>query len=60
LHAAGTPDLCPTSARVAGQTAERDWRQAMPRAEPARSLATLRLPAVVGAASLRGRQSPHP
>jgi hypothetical protein len=32
------------------QTVERDWRQAMPRAEPALSLAPLRLPAVAGAA----------
>jgi len=32
----------------------------MPRAEPARSLAPLPLSAVVGAATLRGRQSPHP
>ena len=42
------------------QTVERDWRQAMPRAEPAQSLAPLLLPAVVGAATLRGRESPHP
>jgi hypothetical protein len=36
-------------------------RQAMPRAEPALpQVATLRLPAVAGAATLRGRQSPHP
>jgi len=40
----------PTSARLADQTVERDWRQAMPRAEPALSLAPLPLPAVVGAA----------
>ena len=32
------------------QTVERDWRQAMPRAEPALSLAPLPLSAVVGAA----------
>ena len=38
----------PTSARLADQTVERDWRQAMPRAEPALSLATLPLLAVVG------------
>ena len=51
----------PTSARVADQTVERDGRQAMPRAEPALpQVATLRLPAVVGAATLRGRESPHP
>jgi len=42
------------------QTVERDWRQAMPRAEPALSLAPLLLPTVAGAATLRGRQSPHP
>ena len=42
------------------QTVERGWRQAMPRAEPALSRATLPLPAVIGAATLRGRQSPHP
>jgi len=51
----------PPSARVADQTVERDGRQAMPRAEPALpQVATLRLPAVVGAATLRGRESPHP
>jgi len=51
----------PTSACTADQTAERDWRQAMPRAEPALpQVAPLRLSAVVGAATLRGRQSPHP
>ena len=44
----------PTSARVADQTVERDWRQAMPRAEPALSLAPLRLSAVVGAAITTG------
>ena len=48
----------PPSARVADQTVERDWRQVMPRAEPTLSLAPLRLSAVVGAATLRGRQSP--
>ena len=42
------------------QTVERDWRQAMPRAEPALSLALRPLSAVVGAATLRGRQSPRP
>jgi len=36
----GTPD----------QTVERDWRQAMPRAEPALSLTPLPLSAVIGAA----------
>ena len=41
LAAAGVPDLCPTSARVADQTVEWDWRQAPPRAEPALSLAPL-------------------
>ena len=50
----------PTSARVADQTVERDWRQAMPRAEPALSRAPRHLSAVIGAATLRGRQSPHP
>jgi len=32
----------------------------MPRAEPALSLAPLLLPAVIGAATLRGRESPPP
>ena len=60
LAAAETPDLCPTSARVTDQTVERDWRQAMPRAGPALSRAPLPLSAVVGAATLRGRQSAPP
>jgi hypothetical protein len=43
------------------QTVEQDGRQAMPRAEPALpQVAPLRLPAVIGAATLRGRESPHP
>jgi hypothetical protein len=41
---------CPTSALLAAQAVERDWRQAMPRAEPALSLAPLPLSAVIGAA----------
>ena len=40
----------PTSARIADQTVEVDWRQAMPRTAPALGLATLPLSAVVGAA----------
>ena len=48
----------PTSARVADQTVERDWRQAMPRAEPALSRAPLRLSAVVGAAISTGITTP--
>jgi len=36
------------------QTVERDWWQAMPRAEPALSLAPLPLSAVVGAAIKTG------
>ncbi len=47
LHAVGAPDLCPTSARVADQTVERDWHQAMPRAKPAQSLALRPLSAVL-------------
>ena len=47
LAAARSPDLV----RVADQTVERDWRQAMPCAEPARSLAPLPVLAVVGAAA---------
>jgi hypothetical protein len=44
----------PASRRAGG-------RQAMPRAEPALpQVATLHLPAVVGAATLRGRDSPSP
>ena len=43
-----------------GQTVERDGRQAMPRAEPALGRATPHLPAVAGAATLRGRESPPP
>ena len=55
LHAAGAPDLCPTRPL---SPPTRDWRQAMPRAEPALpQVATLRLPAVAGAATLRGRGS---
>jgi len=43
-----------------GQTVERDGRQAMPRAEQALNRAPLHLSAVVGVATLRGRQSPRP
>jgi len=48
----------PTSARLADQTVERGWRQAMPRAEPALSLAPLLLSAVVGAAFTTGMTTP--
>jgi len=40
------------------QTVERDWQQAMPRAEPALSLAPLHLSAVVGAAITTGITTP--
>jgi hypothetical protein len=46
------------SPRVADQTVERDWRQAMPHAEPALSLAPLHLSAVVGAAIRTGITTP--
>jgi len=46
--------------RLSKWQCERGRRQAMPHAEPALSLLTLHLPAVIGAATLRGRQSPHP
>jgi hypothetical protein len=58
LAAAGAPDLCPTRPI---RPSTRDGRQAMPCAEPALpQVAPLPLPAVVGAATLRGRQSPPP
>ena len=48
----------PTSARVADQTVELDWRQAMPRAEPALSRAPRHLSAVIGAAITTGVATP--
>jgi hypothetical protein len=48
----------PTSARIPAQTVERDWRQAMPRAEPALSRAPLHLLAVAGAAITTGITTP--
>jgi len=46
--------VCPLRPRAV----ERDWRQAMPRAEPALSRVPLRLSAVVGAAITTGTTKP--